>query len=92
MQVLILYDIAHPKRLNKVAKVILDYGERVQYSIFEAEVGKRQFKKMKERILKIIDEEKDGVKFFILCERCKFDVEFLGRKESRKVEVDFVVV
>jgi CRISPR-associated protein Cas2 len=75
----VAYDIADEKRLNRVAKVMMDYGFRVQKSIFEIEVGPVIFKELKERIEHIIIAEEDGVKYFPLCEKCAGTVEIIGR-------------
>ena len=67
---LVIYDISTPKRLQKVAKIMQDYGVRVQKSVFEIVVSEHSLTQMKQRIYGIIDTEKDGVKIFPLCERC----------------------
>ena len=43
MNMIVTYDIADPRRLNRVAKVIKDYGTRVQKSKFEVAVDNRTF-------------------------------------------------
>jgi len=79
MNMLVIYDIAEPRRLNKIAKVIKDYGIRVQKSIFEVDVNSTAFEEMKFRIEKIIEMSEDGVKYFPLCEKCKNTVEIIGQ-------------
>jgi len=76
---IVAYDIADPKRLNKVAKVIKDYGLRVQKSIFEVSVDHRLIAEMKARIEDIIEPSADGVKYFPLCEKCAGTVEIIGQ-------------
>ena len=76
---IVAYDIADPKRLNKVAKVIMDYGIRVQKSIFEVDVSNHLFLKMKSRIEEIIEPGADGVKYYPLCEKCAGTVEIIGQ-------------
>ena len=49
MDMIVAYDIADPRRLNRVAKVIKDYGTRVQKSIFEVNVDDKRFIEMKRR-------------------------------------------
>lgn len=78
---IVAYDIADDKRLTRVAKVMLDYGARVQKSIFELTVTPQVFREMKERVEKIIVWEKDGVKYFPLCERCSGTMEIIGQGE-----------
>jgi CRISPR-associated protein Cas2 len=79
MNMIVAYDIADVKRLNKVAKVIKDYGVRVQKSIFEVDVSNKVFDEMKFRIEEIIEPSEDGVKYFPLCEKCAGTVEIIGQ-------------
>ncbi len=76
---IVAYDIADPRRLNKVAKVIKDYGLRVQKSIFEVAVDDSIFFEMKGRIEEEIKTAEDGVKYFPLCEKCAGTVEIIGQ-------------
>ena len=79
MNMIVAYDIADPRRLNRVAKVIKDYGIRVQKSIFEVHVDRRIFAEMKARIEDEIEPALDGVKYFPLCEKCAGTVEIIGQ-------------
>ena len=76
---IVAYDIADPKRLSKVAKVIMDYGIRVQKSIFQVDSSNNLFLEMKSRIEDIIEPFADGVKYFPLCEKCAGKVEIIGQ-------------
>ena len=76
---IVAYDIADEKRLARVAKVIKDYGIRVQKSIFELEIAPQTFTEMKARIEKEIVPEEDGVKYFPLCEKCAGTLEIIGQ-------------
>jgi len=78
MNMIVAYDIADPKRLNHVAKIIKDYGTRVQKSIFEVTVDTKHFMEMKARIENEIVPAEDGVKFFPLCEKCAGTLENIG--------------
>ena len=79
MNMIVAYDIADPRRLNRIAKVIKDYGIRVQKSIFEVEVDDRRFEEMKARVEEVIEQSEDGVKYFPLCEKCAGTVEIIGQ-------------
>ena len=79
MNMIVAYDIADPKRLNRVAKVIKDYGLRVQKSIFEVRVNDALFSEMRARVEAIIEPDVDGVKYFPLCEKCAGTVEIIGQ-------------
>ncbi|MBL0381350.1 MAG: CRISPR-associated endonuclease Cas2 [Desulfofustis sp. PB-SRB1] len=79
MKMLAVYDIAETKRLNRVAKILKDYGVRVQYSKFEIDpVRSSAFTVLQERINEVIDPEVDGVKFIPLCRRCLATIEIIG--------------
>ena len=79
MDMIVAYDIAEPRRLNRVAKVVKDYGIRVQKSIFEVGVDARRFTEMTARIEEVIEASEDGVKYFPLCEKCAGTVEIIGQ-------------
>ena len=71
MWVIVTYDVktetaAGKKRLRRVAKACEAYGQRVQYSVFECTLNEKQFHAMKKRVLSIIDEKQDSVRFYKL--------------------------
>ena len=76
---IVAYDISDPKRLRKVAKIMQDYGERVQKSIFEVSFIPSVFKRMKFQIDSVINDVEDGVKYFPLCGKCSDKIEIIGK-------------
>ncbi len=72
MNILVTYDIADTeskagaRRLRKVAIVCKDYGQRVQFSVFECEINEMQFEVLRSRLLKVIDLGLDSVRFYKL--------------------------
>lgn len=71
MMVLVTYDVntetaAGRKRLRKVAKLCVDFGQRVQHSVFECSVTPAEFVEVKNRLLEIIDKEQDSIRFYML--------------------------
>lgn len=68
---LIAYDIHHPARLQKMAKIVQDYGLRMQKSVFEAEMTPSELASMKKRMKAVIDPAQDGIKIFRLCQSCE---------------------
>jgi len=76
---IVAYDIADERRLARIAKIICDYGVRVQKSIFEVTVDSGIFEEMKARVEDVIVPEEDGVKYFPLCGRCAETVEIIGQ-------------
>ena len=84
MWVLITYDVstqtpAGRSRLRRVAKTCEDYGQRVQKSVFECTVNEVTFHLMKSRLLDIINEEEDSIRFYKLPEGRDKRVEEYGR-------------
>jgi len=65
------------KRL-KLAKLLQDYGRRVQKSVFECLIDDRRFLVLKQEIEKIIDLEADSVRYYILCQRCVSNIDVSG--------------
>ncbi|MBF0240240.1 MAG: CRISPR-associated endonuclease Cas2 [SAR324 cluster bacterium] len=76
---LIVYDIADEKRLHKIAKIMENYGVRVQKSVFEAALSEISKRNLKIDILQVIDPVEDGVKFFRLCVRCHQRINLIGK-------------
>ncbi|MCD6319959.1 MAG: CRISPR-associated endonuclease Cas2 [Candidatus Desulfofervidaceae bacterium] len=77
--IVVSYDIADERRLQKVAKVMKDYGFRVLYSVFECYIERDLFEKMKARVEKIIDPLEDSVIYYFLCEHCRSQIEHIGK-------------
>tara|TARA_B100001093_G_scaffold513056_1_gene584200 strand:- start:442 stop:831 length:390 start_codon:yes stop_codon:yes gene_type:complete len=61
MLTIVAYDICHPKRLKKVADCCLDFGVRVEYSVFECRLENNQFDRMWERLVSLIDPDEDRI-------------------------------
>jgi CRISPR-associated protein Cas2 len=85
MLVLITYDvnitsIGGKRRLRKIAKTCLDYGMRVQHSVFECEVDPDRFVKLKNELVNIYDPESDSLRFYFLGKRGRQKVEHVGTK------------
>lgn len=87
MMVLITYDvntttIAGRKRLRTVAKKCVAYGQRVQNSVFECLVDPAQFAELKHSLEKIIDVEKDSLRYYYLGSNWERRVEHVGAKTT----------
>ena len=86
MFVIVSYDVATTdeggqRRLRRVARACKDYGQRVQYSVFECIVDPAQWTMLKERLISEIDPEKDSLRFYYLGSNWKNRVEHVGAKE-----------
>ena len=87
MFVIVSYDVATSddggqRRLRRVARACKDYGQRVQYSVFECIVDPAQWTMLKERLISEIDPEKDSLRFYYLGSNWKSRVEHVGAKKS----------
>jgi CRISPR-associated protein Cas2 len=87
MMVLITYDVntetqAGKKRLRLVAKQCQNYGQRVQYSVFECLVDPVQFAQLRKELERIIDKETDSLRYYFLGKNWKRRVEHVGAKAS----------
>ena len=96
MLVVITYDVntetaSGKKRLRKVAKECTNYGTRVQNSVFEVDVDYGTFLKLKDRLMKIIDEEQDSLRFYYLGNNWKRRVEHIGAKETYDPEGSLIL-
>lgn len=89
MYILITYDVDTTSkegacRLRRVAKTCVDYGQRVQNSVFECEVTAAQYCLLKERIKSLIDASLDSVRFYILSKNENNRVEVIGVETAYK--------
>lgn len=87
MLILITYDVnteteAGKRRLRKVAKQCVNYGQRVQNSVFECQMDAAKFRQVKAILEGIIDKEVDSLRFYNLGNNYKTKVEHIGAKDS----------
>ncbi len=85
MMVLVSYDVSTTstsgqKRLRRIAKACRDYGQRVQYSVFEIEVDFAQWTFLKDKLCDLIDPEQDSLRFYYLGKNWQTKVEHVGAK------------
>ncbi len=86
MMMLISYDVARDengaKRLRHVAKILEDYGQRVQNSVFECLVNPSQWVELRGKLLKEINPNLDSIRFYSLGSNWKRKVEHVGQKNT----------
>jgi CRISPR-associated protein Cas2 len=87
----VAYDCSNDKRRNRVAKILLDYGYRVQYSVFEVELDERRFKEMQDRLLEAINTSEDSIRVYRICERCLNQTIIHGNRELTNRERLFII-
>ena len=85
--VLVTYDIrtdglAGRRRLRHIARACLDFGQRVQYSVFECELDPAQWAALRARLIDIIDPKADSLRFYLLGAEWHRRVEHVGAKPA----------
>jgi len=96
MMVLVSYDIATKdkkgaKRLRRVAKICQNYGQRVQFSVFECSLDPAQWLEVRDKLIDVIDIKQDSLRFYFLGANNKKRIEHIGVKESYDVEGPLIV-
>ena len=91
MVVLVTYDVSTTsregrRRLRRVAATCLDFGQRVQNSVFECNVNWEQWTRLKIRVLKEIEPEEDSVRFYMLGNKWRQRVEHHGIRPAVDLE------
>lgn len=85
------YDIPDDARRNNVAKTLLDFGARVQYSVFECIMDDGAHQKLMNRLSRIIIEAEDRIRVYTLCAKCEGDIAVLGSGEVTKDKEVYVL-
>lgn len=91
MMVIISYDVSTSdpdgkRRLRKVAKECQNHAQRVQNSVFEADLNYSAFLKLKSRLVELIDHDKDSLRFYYLGNNWERRVEHIGAKQTYNPE------
>jgi CRISPR-associated protein Cas2 len=94
--VLVTYDVrtsegAAARRLRRVAKACRDFGQRVQYSVFEIGVDPAQWAALKARLEAIIDRERDSLRYYYLGANWHRRVEHVGGKPAADLRGPLIV-
>lgn len=85
--VLVTYDVSTTdpegqRRLRRVAKACRDYGQRVQYSVFEIELEPAAWVRLKQRLIDTIDPASDSLRFYLMGAQWERKVEHVGAKPT----------
>lgn len=89
---LVTYDIPDDKRRTKLAKMLKDYGQRVQYSVFECNMNLKLLKSLTERALKILDKGEDSLRLYELTDLQKQSVVIMGLGKVIEDDKDAYIV
>ena len=87
MLVVICYDVSTTepsgqRRLRRVAKACKDYGQRVQFSVFECEIDPAQWTALRQRLIDEIEPDLDSLRFYFLGSKWRRRIEDIGAKKS----------
>ena len=96
MMIIITYDVAVTspqgvKRLRKISKQCVNYGQRVQNSVFECVIDYSTFLLLRKKLLDIMDKEQDSIRFYLLGNKSEGKIEHYGIKQGHNPE-GFLVV
>ena len=96
MFVMVSYDVATSvrggsRRLRRVANVCLDYGQRVQNSVFECNIDPVQWSVLRQRLIEEIDPESDSLRFYFLGSNWKRRIEHIGAKKTVDLDGPLIV-
>lgn len=96
MLVLITYDVdttskEGERRLRKVAKECVNYGQRVQNSVFECLLTEAQFVILRNTLKCIIDVKTDSIRFYFLGKNWQRRVEYIGKKTSFDMTDELII-
>jgi len=78
MLILVSYDVPDDRRRTHLAHTLKDFGERVQYSVFECRLDERAQQNLRERLARLIDPEEDSLRIYRLCKESDRLLEVLG--------------
>ena len=96
MFVLVSYDVSTvtpggQRRLRRVAKTCRNFGQRVQFSVFECIVDPGQWARLRQKLIDEIDEETDSLRFYFLGSNWEHRVEHVGAKPALDQEGPLIV-
>ncbi|MBR5169055.1 MAG: CRISPR-associated endonuclease Cas2 [Muribaculaceae bacterium] len=96
MLILVTYDVdttslEGQRRLRRVAKECMNYGQRVQNSVFECVVDFTQYTQLKIHLKEIISESMDSIRFYNMGNNYETKVETLGLKQEINIQGELII-
>jgi CRISPR-associated protein Cas2 len=96
MMVLVSYDVstktpAGKRRLQRVARICGDFGQRVQNSVFECNVDPAQWAEMRHRLEDVYNKDEDSLRYYFLGSNWERRVEHIGAKPAVDMEGPLIV-
>ena len=91
MLYVVSYDIPDTPRRTKIANILEDFGDRVQYSVFECLLDLDLLGKMVGRLERVVKVEEDSVRVYALCGNCEKVIKVIGQGEVTKEEKYYIL-
>ncbi len=66
MFIIVSYDISDDRRRTRVMKTLKDFGAHVQYSVFECDLKRDDYQRLRQKLDEVIDKKKDNIRFYVL--------------------------
>lgn len=88
----VAYDIPDSGRRLKLAKILEDFGDRIQYSLFEIKLHEDEIETLRKRVRWTIDSHEDKVRVYTICRGCISKIEDLGFVEVRPFDEPDVII
>lgn len=77
--VVIAYDVPEDRRRNRICKMLKNHGRHVQYSVFECELRRRDYLRLRERLATLINPAEDNIRFYFLDQGAVARIEQVGK-------------
>jgi CRISPR-associated protein Cas2 len=91
MFVVVSYDIPDDRRRTRVMKALKDFGQHVQYSVFECDLRREDLDRMRRRLKDLIQTEEDNVRLYFLCGQCLPKMRAMGKERVEQVKGHYIV-
>lgn len=89
---LISYDITDNRRRSQIAKYLLDFGQRVQYSVFEVSENEETLENIFVHLQTIIDPKADSLRMYRICRSCRQETAFAGKERRYELDDSYFIV
>jgi CRISPR-associated protein Cas2 len=91
MFVVVTYDIANDRRRLQVSSELENFGDRVNYSVFECRLEPGTIALLRKRLAELIEPGEDNVRYYVLCDACVTKIEVQGKKGVTR-DAGYVIV
>lgn len=90
---LVSYDIDCDRKRTKIAKLMENYGRRVQYSVFECRLDQGKYEEMYQKLMELLqDEASASIRIYSICERCRQKLVIMGDSDVQEEPEEVYVI